>query len=121
MSECLPVPTMVAVQLIGRLVLPGVICVLAGVAINAYAAPAAQPLLRSGACPTGYHSSGKYCVPGPAARYAIERNGACPSGYFASAGYCVASSEQSALAIHRSGSCPGGYVASGHYCVRTRN
>ena len=83
------------------------------------AAPAPQPLPRSGSCPTGYHASGQYCVPGPSARYAIERNGSCPVGYFSSARYCVASSDKSALAIHRSGPCPGGYFASGKYCLES--
>lgn len=86
---------------------------------TAEAAPAPQPLARSGSCPTGYHASGQYCVPGPSARYAIERNGSCPLGYFTSASYCVASSDKSALAIHRSGSCPMGYFASGKYCLKS--
>lgn len=82
------------------------------------AAPPAQPLPRSGSCPTGYHASGQYCLPGSSARFAIERNGSCPSGYFASGSYCVASSDRSGLAIHRSGSCPSGYFSSGQYCVQ---
>lgn len=84
------------------------------------AAPPAQPLLRSGSCPSGYYSSGKYCVPGSSARFAIDRNGACPSGYYSSGNYCVASSDNSGAAIHRSGSCPGGYYASGKYCVESK-
>jgi hypothetical protein len=103
----------------------GVVAVLAGMAlvaamIPAQAAPTPQPLARSGSCPSGYFSSGDYCVPGQGARFALARNGSCPSGYFSSGNYCVASSDSSRLAVPRSGSCPSGYFSSGNYCVSSR-
>ena len=87
---------------------------------GAAAAPPAQPLARNGSCPSGYSSSGNYCVPGSNARFAVSRNGSCPSGYASSGNYCVASSDRSRLVIHRSGSCPSGYSSSGNYCVSSR-
>ncbi len=85
-------------------------------------APTAQPLPRVSSCPSGYYSSGNYCVPGTNARFAIARHGSssCPSGYYQSGHYCVASSDSAKLAIHRSGSCPSGYYASGDYCVASQ-
>ena len=88
--------------------------------IAARAAPPAQPVERDGACPSGYHSSGNYCVPNRGARFAIVRDGSCPSGYYSSGNYCVASSERTRLAIARRGSCPSGYYSSGNYCVSLR-
>jgi len=87
---------------------------------QAVAAPPAQPLPRDGSCPSGYYSSGNYCVPNANGRYAISRNGSCPSGYYSSGNYCVASSDSSKLAIHRKGSCPSGFYASGNYCVSNK-
>jgi hypothetical protein len=87
---------------------------------QAVASPAPQPVLRHGSCPSGFYSSGDYCVPGSGARFALARNGSCPSGYFSSGNYCVASSDSSRLAIPRSGSCPSGYFSSGQYCVSNR-
>ena len=81
--------------------------------------PSPQPVPRSGSCPSGYFSSGEYCVPGSGARFALQRHGSCPSGYFSSGDYCVASSSSSKLAIPRRGSCPSGYFSSGDYCVAT--
>ncbi len=83
----------------------------------AQAAPAPQPVPRNGSCPSGYYSSGDYCVPSSGARFALARNGSCPSGYYSSGNYCVASSDDSKLAIPRSSSCPSGYYSSGNYCV----
>lgn len=83
--------------------------------------PAAQALARDGSCPSGYSSSGNYCVPGSGARFALARNGgSCPSGYFSSGNYCVASSATSKHAMPRSGSCPSGYFASSDFCVSTK-
>lgn len=90
---------------------------LSGVAV---AAPAPQPIIRDGSCPTGYYSSGNYCVPGSNARFAIERTGSCPTGYYSSGKYCVASSDASKTVLHRSGSCPTGFYSSGNYCVSSR-
>ena len=87
---------------------------------TAGASPPPQPVARDGGCPTGYSSSGQYCVPGSNARYALPRTGSCPSGYFSSGNYCVASSNDSNLAIPRLGSCPSGYFSSGDYCVASR-
>lgn len=86
-------------------------------AVDAPAAPPAQPLERDGSCPSGYYASSNYCVPNKGARFAVHRRGSCPSGYYASGNYCVASSDKSGTAIPRLGSCPSGYYASGEYCV----
>lgn len=83
----------------------------------ANAAPPAQPILRDGSCPSGYYSSGNYCVPNNNAHFAVHRKGSCPSGYYSSGNYCVATSDKSGTAIPRSGSCPSGYYSSGEYCV----
>lgn len=87
----------------------------------ANAAPPAQPVLKSGACPSGYYGSGNYCVPsGSNSRFALPRTGSCPSGYYASSNYCVASSDSSRAAIPKLGSCPGGFYGSGDYCVSSK-
>lgn len=83
----------------------------------ANATPIPQPLVRESSCPSGYISSGAYCVPSNNAKFAIERLGSCPSGYYSSGNYCVASSNDSKLAIPRINSCPSGYYSSGNYCV----
>ena len=81
--------------------------------------PLAQPLIKQGSCPSGYHSSGNYCTPSsPNARAALPQVGSCPSGYHTSGGYCLASSNASKAAIVKSGSCPSGYHVSGAYCLR---
>lgn len=90
------------------------------VAFETQAAPAAQPLPKSGACPSGYTTSGKYCVPSRAARFAVIKNGACPSGYSTSGHYCVATSDRSKLAIPKLGACPSGYSTSGQYCLSNK-
>ena len=86
----------------------------------ALAAPPAQPLLKAGPCPSGYGSSGNYCIPGSSARFAISNEGPCPSGYSSSGNYCVATSERSKTAIPKSGPCPSGYNSSGSYCLSNR-
>lgn len=95
------------------------VCSLA-VASACLAAPPAAPILKEGSCPSGYYSSGNYCVPNSSARFALPKLGSCPSGYYSSGNYCVASSDSSRLAIPKSGSCPSGYYSSGNYCVSSR-
>jgi len=53
-------------------------------------APTPQPKIGA-ACPTGYQSSGGYCVPGPNTTCrAFPKVGAtCPTGYTTSFDYCV--------------------------------
>lgn len=85
--------------------------------VVANATPIPQPLVRESSCPSGYISSGAYCVPSNNAKFAIERLGSCPSGYYSSGNYCVASSNDSKFAIPRINSCPSGYYPSGNYCV----
>jgi hypothetical protein len=105
---------------LGRYIFVGYVG-LAGLGLGvAHAAPPPQALFKSGACPTGYYASGKYCVPNSNARFALPKNGSCPTGYFASGQYCVASSDKSRTAIPKSGSCPSGYFASGQYCVSNK-
>jgi hypothetical protein len=81
-------------------------------------APAAYPLPKTGSCPSGYSTSGKYCKPSSSsARYAIQKVRSCASGYHTSGGYCLASSARSCHAMIKSGSCPSGYHTSGGYCL----
>ena len=94
------------------------IAVLISSAVNA--TPPPQPLVRDSSCPSGYYSSGSYCVPNNDAHFAIERKGSCPSGYYSSGNYCVASSDDSKLAIPRVNSCPSGYYSSGNYCLSNK-
>ena len=88
--------------------------------VVANATPIPQPLVRESSCPSGYYSSGAYCVPSNNAKFAIERLGSCPSGYYSSGNYCVASSNDSKFAIPRINSCPSGYYSSGNYCVSNK-
>ena len=85
---------------------------------TAFAAPAAAPIKKNGSCPSGYNSSGNYCVPSSNAKFAIEKNGSCPSGYNSSGNYCVASRSNSPNVMHKSGSCPSGWNTSGKYCYK---
>jgi hypothetical protein len=78
-----------------------------------------SPVHKNGACPSGYHSDGQYCVPGRSAKPVIDKSGSCPSGYHTDGKYCVAGSS-AREAILKSGSCPSGYHSDGNYCVRTR-
>lgn len=90
-------------------------------ATPALAGPTPQPLPKTGACPSGYSSSGAYCAPGPTARVAVPRNGGpCPSGYATSGGYCLASSADARLAVPKTGPCPSGFSTSGAHCLSSR-
>ena len=81
----------------------------------------AQPVIKNGSCPSGYISSGSYCVPsGDSSRFAIVKSGSCPSGYISSGDYCLASGDSSRLAIPKQGSCPSGYTSSGDYCLSSK-
>lgn len=53
------------------------------------------------------------------AQQAIPRHSSCPSGFNTSGNYCVRKSEGE-QAIHRNGSCPSGYNTSGNYCVQSK-
>lgn len=79
----------------------------------------AQPILKTGNCPSGYSTSGGYCKPGRYARFAIEKRGSCASGYSSSGDYCLAGNTAK-LTIHKEGSCPSGWSTSGNYCLSTR-
>lgn len=50
----------------------------------------AQPLVKTGSCPSGYRMSGNYCVPNSAdTKPAMPKVGSCPSGYRMSGNYCL--------------------------------
>src|SRR5687768_10252499 len=46
-------------------------------------------LPKIGTCPSGYHSSGDYCLGYENAKHAIPKTGSCPSGYHSSGNYCL--------------------------------
>ncbi len=50
-----------------------------------------QPVPQVGACPLGYYTQGRYCVPAPRARQeAVQRLSVqCPYGWFSQGSYCV--------------------------------
>jgi hypothetical protein len=50
----------------------------------------------------------------------VLKTGACPSGYFQSGGYCAPMSDKSPTAIPKVGSCPSGWRQSGAYCVENQ-
>ncbi len=86
-----------------------------------HSAPQAQPILKNGSCPSGYHSSSNYCAPNnEKSPFSLTKTGSCPSGYYSSGNYCLATSKNSKGAIYRSGSCPSGYHSSGNYCLSNK-
>jgi len=93
----------------------GVLFFLAGMTAHAENLPV-RPVLKDKSCPTGYRTSGKYCVPGKNARFALPKVGSCPTGYRTSGRYCLAG-KNARLAIPKNGSCPTGYHTSGAYCL----
>jgi hypothetical protein len=53
-------------------------------------AQAQQPLIKNGACPSGYHTSGNYCLASSASsKPAVIKSGSCPSGFHTSGAYCL--------------------------------
>jgi hypothetical protein len=76
-----------------------------------------SPLLKNGSCPSGYHTSGEYCIPGKNAKSAIIKVGSCPSGYHSSGNYCIAGNNAKSVLLKAGNSCPAGYHTSGQYCL----
>jgi hypothetical protein len=59
-------------------------------AVTTVAHANALPVMKYGACPSGYHESGGYCTPmTPNAPPAIPKVGSCPSGWMQSGDYCI--------------------------------
>jgi len=75
-----------------------------------------KPIPKAGACPPGYYSSGKYCVPRKSANPVIEKHGACPPGYYSNGNYCVGRDNAKDV-VEKLGACPPGYYSNGNYCV----
>jgi hypothetical protein len=49
-----------------------------------------------------------------------QSGGSCPSGYLSSGSYCVpSSSRQDAVAKPPNGTCPNGWLSSGDFCLRS--
>ena len=46
-------------------------------------------VLKIGSCPSGWRSSGQYCVAGLSAKGIMIKVGSCPSGWRSSGNYCV--------------------------------
>jgi hypothetical protein len=78
-------------------------------------------LPKVGTCPSGFYSSGKYCVPiKDDGKPAMLRGGQCPSGHYSSGKYCVANSKESRPAVPKNEICPSGYYISGSYCMKQK-
>lgn len=60
-------------------------------AAPAFAGPAPVAVPKVGSCPSGYSTSGDYCLAGSSARHALPKTGSCPSGYSTSGDYCLSS------------------------------
>ena len=78
-------------------------------------------LPKVGTCPSGFYTSGKYCIPiKDDAHPAMQRAGQCPSGYYTSGKYCVATRKDAPPAVQKNGTCPSGYYTSGSYCLKQK-
>ena len=76
---------------------------------------------KEGTCPSGFYTSGKFCIPiRDDANPALLRAGQCPSGYHTSGKYCVAQRKDAPPAVPKSGPCPSGYYTSGANCLRQK-
>lgn len=90
-----------------------------GLVFSAADCRAQTALPKIGTCPSGFLSSGKYCVPiKDDTKPTMPRSGQCPTGYYSSGKYCVASRNNALPAVPKNGKCPSGYYSSGSYCVR---
>ena len=49
----------------------------------------ASPIPKNGMCPSGWDTSGNYCIAGPNAKEAIPKSGMCPLGWSPSGNYCL--------------------------------
>ena len=79
---------------------------------------AQEPVPKKGPCPSGYHTSGSYCVPsGASSKPTLPKIGPCPNGYYTSGNYCLATEKEPRIAVPKNGPCPSGYHTSGGYCV----
>ncbi|WP_020505945.1 hypothetical protein [Lamprocystis purpurea] len=76
-----------------------------------------QPVVKLGTCPSGYSTSGQYCIPGPRARLALEKRGRCPSAYGTSGAYCLAGSQARPALPKIGAACPSQWSTSGDYCL----
>ena len=98
----------------GRSTMRGILGVLLlGISFATYG----NAVQKIGSCPSGWNTSGNYCVAGSYAKALILKFGSCPSGWNTSGNYCVAGSYAKGV-IFRYGSCPSGWNTSGNYCVK---
>jgi hypothetical protein len=70
--------------------------------------------------PTGFYSSGKYCIPiKDDAKPSMMRAGQCPTGYYARGKNCVAPRKDGQPPVSKDGQCPIGYYTSGAQCLKS--
>jgi hypothetical protein len=50
----------------------------------------------------------------------VPKTGVCPSGYASSGSYCVPVSDRAPRAIPKVGPCPSGWADNGHFCTEVR-
>jgi hypothetical protein len=91
----------------------------ASLAVTPASAEEPTPVVKQGACPSGYYPNGNYCAPAAGAKPAIPKRGACPSGYRANGSYCLAARD-ARPAVPRKGACPAGYSGAGEYCLKNK-